>query len=109
VSSPGLKVATPDACVISSQPGGRIDQGAEAAEEFLLDLHHAGIAFGLIVGEGHQHKDNEGAYHAVRKELIRICGPWAMACMTFQPWFFWGAVKMNGRWREFGCTVVIPI
>ena len=45
------------------------------------------------------------AYHAVRKELIRICGPWAMACMTFQPWFFWGAVKMNGRWREFGCTV----
>ena len=35
-------------------------QGAEAAGDFLLELHHAGIAFGLIVGEEHQHKDNEG-------------------------------------------------
>jgi hypothetical protein len=25
----------------------------EAAGDFLLDLHHAGVAFGLIVGEGH--------------------------------------------------------
>ena len=26
-------------------------QGAEAAGDFLRDLHHAGVAFGLIVGE----------------------------------------------------------
>ena len=26
---------------------------AEATGDFLFDLHHAGVAFGLIVGEGH--------------------------------------------------------
>jgi hypothetical protein len=32
--------------------GGSV-QATEAAGDFLFDLHHASIAFGLIVGEGH--------------------------------------------------------
>jgi hypothetical protein len=27
------------------------------------------------------------AYHAIRREFIRICGSWAIAWMTFQPCF----------------------
>src|SRR6516165_8129842 len=35
------------------------------------------------------------AYHAIRREFIRICGSWAMAWMTFQPCFL--AVEMKER------------
>src|SRR5215831_9099409 len=35
------------------------------------------------------------AYHAIRREFIRICGSWAIAWMTFQPCFL--AVEMKER------------
>lgn len=37
---------------------------AEAAGDFLLELHHAPVLFGLIVGEGHV-EIGDGAQHVV--------------------------------------------
>ena len=63
------------------------------------------VGRGFRLGTGQDVRPECCAYHAVRKELIRICGPRAMALMTFQPCFL--AVKMNGRWREFAAILVL--
>lgn len=63
--------------------------GAEAAGDFLAELDHSEIAFGLVVGEG----DLGG----VSEEAQAFCLSFPVPCFTMhlvvwivQSWFFWG-------------------
>jgi hypothetical protein len=49
-------------------------QRSEAAGDFLTKLHHAPVAFGLIVGEGHGEIVEEAQDGAQRERLNRAVG-----------------------------------